>query len=192
MRIEEGMKDNTLVAGNRPMRNLKSILARLGLILAMVGAGCQTPAKPAPPRATTGPAVEQVVTPKNLTPEQQAAVDPCALRLQDICGAILTHYIVHRELPAKLEELKALADVGTDLKFTCPVSKLPYVYVPAGLQSMGRTKRIVLHDAEPSHDGNRWCVLMAPIRGGKAPYLEVILMPSNLFRTYLPISETQP
>jgi hypothetical protein len=185
------MKDYAMMQGDFSSRLARPLVVQSCLILLLM-AGCQPQAtRPSSVAATTGP-VERVAPPSKLTPEQQAAVDPCALRLQDICGAMLTNYIIHRSLPEKLDDLKTLADVGTDLKFTCPVSNLPYVYIPAGLQSMGRTKRIVLHDAEPSHDGNRWCVLMAPIRGGKAPYLEVILVPPNLFRTYLPVSETTP
>ena len=124
-----------------------------------------------------------------LTPEQQALVDPCAIQLHDISGAMLLYYVAHRELPQRLEELKPLADVGSELKFTCSSSGKPYVYVPNGLQSSGRNKRIILHDPEGSHDGNYWCVLMAPTKSGQAPYLEVVLMPPNLFRTYLLISE---
>ena len=165
-----------------PARRTMILLVIAGLV------GCQPapptparPAKPAPQAARPGA--------ENAAPEQAAITDPCAVRLQDICGTMLLYYAVHRELPEKLEELQSLADVGAPLQFKCPVSGLPYVYIPDGLQSLGRTKRIVLHDATSVHDGNRWCVLCAPIKGGKAPYLEVIMMPDVLFHTYLPISE---
>src|SRR5205823_6637241 len=115
-------------------------------------------------------------------------------RLQDIEGALIAYWAVHHDMPAKLVDLAPFADTGTELKFTCPVSNQPYVYVPVGLQSAGRTKRIVVHDATPAHDGNRLCILMAPLPHTKnwqspIPYFEVLPVPENLFRTYLPVSE---
>jgi hypothetical protein len=112
--------------------------------------------------------------------------------LQDIEGAMLLYYAVNRHLPEKLDELKEFADVGTELNFTCPVSGQPYVYAPGGLQSAGRNKRIIMHDATAAHDGKRWCILMAPIKPGQAPYMEVLQMTDAMFRTYLPISEQNP
>ena len=162
-------------------------ILNLGWILV----GCQTP--PAPkPSSVNPPSIDEPGNPvekRKLTPEQLAAVDPCAIRLQDITGAILQFYAVNRHLPEKLEEVRTFSDFGAELQFTCPVSHQPYLYIPNGLQSAGRNKRIMLHDATAAHDGNRWCVLMAPIQSGKAPYLEVLLLPENLFRTYLLISE---
>lgn len=161
------------------------------LTLAMILTGCQTP-KPQKSASGNPPMIDEPSAPvdtRKLTPAQLAVVDPCAIRLQDITGAILQFYVVNRHLPEKLEELRTVIDPGAELPVTCPVSHQPYVYTPNGLQSAGRNKRIVLNDAAASHDGNRWCVLMAPIQSGRAPYLEVVLMPEDLFRTYLLISE---
>ena len=162
-------------------------ILNLGWILV----GCQTP--PTAKRTSANPPfIDEPGNPvvkSKLTPEQLSAVDPCAIRLQDITGAMLQFYVVNRHLPEKLEGVRTFSDFGAELQFTCPVSRQPYIYIPNGLQSAGRNKRIMLHDATAAHDGNRWCVLMAPIQSGKAPYLEVVLMPENLFRTYLPISE---
>lgn len=161
------------------------------LNLALLSTGCQPAVQPktgaANPPMIDEP-TERAET-KKLTPAQLAVVDPCAIRLQDITGAMLQFYALNRQLPDKLDDLRTIADVGTELQFTCPVSHQPYAYVPNGLQSAGRNKRILLHDSAASHDGNRWCVLMAPIQNGKAPYLEVVLLPDNLFHTYLLISE---
>jgi len=161
------------------------------LTLTMILTGCQSQT---PPKSASGnpPMIDEPNPPvdaRKLTPAQLAVVDPCAIRLQDLTGAMLQFFVVNRHLPERLEELRTVIDPGADLPVTCPVSHQPYVYVANGLQSAGRNKRIMLHDAAASHDGNRWCVLMAPIQSGKAPYLEVVLMPDNLFRTYLPISE---
>jgi hypothetical protein len=170
---------------NAYLRTIRFIAAFCILHVAICSVGCQS----SPPAANTPPNVTKPAHVEKLTPEEQAVVDPCAIQLQDISGAMLLYYRDHGDLPEKLEELRSAALPGTELKFTCPASGKPYVYVRTGLQSAGRNKRIVLHDAEGSHDGNYWVVLMAPPKPGQAPFLETVLMPPNLFRTYLLISE---
>lgn len=171
------------------LRTIRFTAAFCILHVAISSAGCQSSPPPQANAANPSEKLSKPAPPQKLTPEQLAVVDPCAIQLQDISGAMLLYYRDHGDLPEQLDELKSAALPGTELKFTCPVSGKPYVYVRNGLQSAGRNKRIILHDAEGSHDGNYWVVLMAPPKPGQAPFLETVLMPPNLFRTYLLISE---
>lgn len=127
-----------------------------------------------------------------LTPDAIKATDLCAERLQDVEGALLDYYALNHHLPERLDELKSLAGFGTELNFTCPVSKKPYVYTPAGLEAAGRAKRIIVHDAEPVHDGKRWCIMMPPVKPGQQPFMEVLLIEEKDFRAYMPISRINP
>jgi hypothetical protein len=179
--------------GDIPLRRLLAFC----VLPALVSAGCHraptstTVVEGYDPRSPGGLNEPKPSPPSNekLTPEQLAAADPCAARLHDLTEAMLMYYVVHRALPDKLQDLQSVADVGVQLQFTCPVGGQPYVYVPAGLQSLGREARIILHDADYSHRGCRWCVVAMPFKPGKAPYMEVILLKPEVFRTYLPISE---
>ena len=84
------------------------------------------------------------------------AMDPCGDRMQDLCGALLSYYLVKHQGPSKLEDLQQFADIGDNLKFTCPVSGKPYVYVAEGLEATGQDIRIYIYDPTPIHHGNRW------------------------------------
>jgi hypothetical protein len=151
--------------------------------------GCQStppPAKGGGGTSTAAPA------PQTLTDAQRAATDPCALRMTDVEEAMINFYAINRRLPEQLDELKSYALSGAQLNFTCPVSGRAYVYVPGGLQSAGRPKRILLHDATAAHEGKRWCILLAPLKPGQAAFMEVLPVDDKDFHTYLPISEQSP
>ena len=114
-------------------------------------AGMKRPDGPGP-----NPAAEQFVD------------DPCGDQMHDIVGALVMYHNLYHHLPEKLEEVQA-ALPGIALKFTCPTSGKPYVYVPAGLETdaisdqrylqtpggiindAGPKKRIILYDPEASH-----------------------------------------
>jgi len=113
--------------------------------------------------------------------------DPCAGRLHNLCGPLLEYYALHHQLPARLEDLQSVADEGTKLDFTCPVSGLEYVYVPDGLEAVGHTKRIIAYDAQPVHNGKRWCLFWQPPRPGGALSAEVLLLSQGIFQTYQPV-----
>jgi hypothetical protein len=147
--------------------------------------GCQ----PAPPPPNKSGAPVRPAPPQNLTDAQRAATDPCALRMTDVEEAMMNYYATNRRLPEKLDELKSYALLGAQLNFTCPVSGRPYVYVPDGLQSAGRPKRILLHDATAAHEGKRWCIFLAPLKPGQAAFMEVLPVEDKDFHTYLPMSE---
>ncbi|HEY8669150.1 MAG TPA: hypothetical protein VIL86_21045 [Tepidisphaeraceae bacterium] len=158
----------------------------LGLLLLACPA-CQAPrAKTSHP--TPAPAATQA---NRVDPSQVVRDDPCATRLHDISGLLLMYYAYNKQLPKQLTDLRPLADADTPptpLRLECPVSKMAYVYVPAGLQAEGRSKRIIVHDPAPSHDGKRWCIFLTPPTahggGGAAPSLEVLAIPEPLFQAY--------
>jgi hypothetical protein len=117
--------------------------------------------------------------------------DPCATRLHELSGLLLTYYAINKHLPDRLDELAPLLDVdvdsATDLDTTCPASGQPYVYVPSGLQSSsGGERYLVLYDAVPAHGGLRWGIFVAPPHGGQPPATWVILMSEDVFRGYVP------
>ena len=94
---------------------------------------------------------------------------------------------LHKQMPARLEDLIPLADADVDLKLTAP-SGQPYLYVPDGLLAPGATHRIVVADPAPSRAGSRWCIQMPPQPiGGRAPAsMEVVAVPEAAFKRYVP------
>ncbi len=119
------------------------------LIVAAVTAGCPTSAPPSPVRPARG----------------GGDLDACAQRLHNISGALLLHYAAHRTLPPDADALAA-SDTVPLPPLVCPASNRPYHYDPAGLTIPGLTGRLVLYDAEASHDGMRWGILVGPPAGG--------------------------
>jgi len=149
--------------------------------------GCQ-PAKPPPPRedplAGLGGGLDTSV--QTMSPETAVRSAPCAARLQNIGGTLLLYYATHQQMPTRLDDLKPLADMDEPLELSCPVSKKAYLYSPTGLAAVGKDKRIVVYDPEPSHEGRRWCLFMIPAKPGQALAVEVLEVPEGLFRTFLP------
>ncbi|CAN5619174.1 hypothetical protein BH10PLA1_BH10PLA1_13220 [soil metagenome] len=166
---------------------MKRMIARPILCVALLTliAGCVTTTTSPPPLVTKQPAV-----PGSYSPEQAIASDPCAARLHEISGAILSYYAIERHLPATLADAKSvydgLGDSPQPLDLNCPVQHQPYVYVPQGLATPGNDKRIILHDPAPNADGQRWCAFMALGAGGGASQsVEVLLVPEAIFRGYV-------
>lgn len=123
---------------------------------------------------------------KPVSVDEAVASDPCALRLHDISGALLMYYMLHREMPAKLDDLRSVQDIDQNLQFTCPASGLPYGYSPQGLSAPGRKKLILVHDSTPSHRGIRWCILAPSVKPGEAVSLEVLPLTEPVFLSYQP------
>jgi hypothetical protein len=113
--------------------------------------------------------------------------DVSAGRLHDIEGMLLMYCALHKRMPARLEDLRPLADADTDLQLTAP-SGQPYLYVPYGLVAKGATLRIVVADPAPSAKGSRWCILVPPVPiSSNAPAsMEVVAVPEVAFRQYVP------
>ncbi len=153
----------------------------IGIGFSIALAGCTTTIV-----SNNRPAVASEDGPR--TVDHAVASDPCAAHLHDISGAMLLYYAVNRELPKSLDDLKSMADFDAPLDLNCPTSKETYTYVPGGLETPGKSKFIILHDASPAHGGGRWCILMEPAKGRAAPSMEVLLIPEPIFRGYLPIA----
>jgi len=132
-------------------------LAMLGLLLA----GCQ------PQPAATRPASSRGETSHVIEPPQADAraeavapisnTDACASRLHDLCEPLLLYYATRHEIPARLEDLRQVAGFS-ELDLRCPVSRLPYVYNPVGIQTGDDQPRLMIYDAAPSHSGMRWAI----------------------------------
>jgi len=107
--------------------------------------------------------------------------DPCAMRMHDISGALLFYYATHHELPKSVGELRHLGGFE-DVEYVCPVSGLPYVYVPAGLPAPNEPgAKIILYDAAPSHQGMRWAITILEPQGSGPLVTKVIAVPESYF-----------
>lgn len=161
----------------------------MAMLVLIVAEGCrststvQTRATP----QTISLSASDLTAGQTLTPEEAVNSDPCAIRLHDIAGDLLLYYAVNKRLPERLEDLHSLGADETESNFTCPLTHQPYVYVPSGLIGPGESKRIIVYDALPAHNGKRWCILM-PIhdKPGAAQSVEVLAVPEATFDTYLP------
>jgi hypothetical protein len=110
--------------------------------------------------------------------------DPCAGRLHQICGPLLLYYATNRRLPDSLDELFQVP--GFQLQndeFTCPVTRLPYIYDPRGIPAPASAGgRIILADATPAHSHLRWAVsIIEPKEPGGALITKVIAVPESYF-----------
>jgi hypothetical protein len=162
----------------------------VALIFIAAFGGCQSEPAPRPRAEVSRSQKVSIVSPGAQSPiaakEVDALVtaDPCGVRVSAIAGKLLMYYAIHRRLPAELQELGELADPDEAMEFTCPTSGLPYVYVPSGMRFAGKDERLVLHDAEPSHDGSRWGVLAAPPKGARPATTWAVRLPEDVFQAY--------
>ena len=150
-------------AGRR--RGALALCVGVGLACGGVAGGCTTETKRERPDQVT---------------------DPCATRLHDLSGLLLLYYAVNKKLPERLEELQPFADADLEFHAECPVSGVPYVYVPAAVPPAGSQRFLVLYDAVPAHGGLRWGVFIAPPLNDQPPATWVILMSETVFRNYVP------
>ena len=175
------------------------IVAATVLLAGLLPGGCVTETrteqggvvKVEAPRERRQQTPRQTVRPRDPSapPLPNDATDPCALRLHDISGLLLTYYAVHKQLPERMDELAAFADAEVQFKPECPESGRPYVFAPQGLQtSAGGDRYLIIYDAVPAHGGLRWGVFVAPPKGGQPPATWVILMSEEVFRGYVPAS----
>ncbi|HUT59794.1 MAG TPA: hypothetical protein VNA25_18255 [Phycisphaerae bacterium] len=111
-------------------------------------------------------------------------IDPCADRLHDLCGRLLLHHSLHGQFPQSLNQLEKTG-VGDAAPLTCPVSGRPYVYRPSGLRIPNQPGLLIVHDAEASHSGMRWGILMDEPGSGRPPTLRVILLSEQAFSAAL-------
>lgn len=122
--------------------------------------------------------VTETVKPTRSTtrPVQLTGIDACGLNMHDLSSYLLEYYAIHHDLPETLEELRPLVDIDKELPLACPASGKPYLYYRDGLVASGEQRRLLIVDAEPSHDGKRWAIVTIP-REGKTPLgLWVVLL----------------
>jgi hypothetical protein len=175
------------------------LLAALALVLGPLLGGCVTETKTLPQQAGTvtkkphGKAQAGKQRPTKTSSRgggrsgerPNELEDPCATRLHELSGLLLTYYAVNKHLPDRLDELAPLIDADATFETTCPASGQPYVYVPSGLQSSsGGERYLILYDAVAAHGGLRWGIFVAPPHGGQPPATWVILMSDDVFRGY--------
>ena len=111
------------------------------------------------------------------------ATDACAERLHALCGPLLYYYAVNRRLPERLDELRDLAGLDPAAEFSCPVSGQPYIYNPHGLPRGEKPGFLILYDAQPSHSGLRWAVMVEPPKNPSEPLVpKVVAEPEILFQ----------
>jgi hypothetical protein len=164
----------------------------LAITVLAVAAGCQ-PSNSGPTATArthdVNQGLAQPVDTGGPPPDADTALDadPCTVRLSNITFALTQYLAVNKQLPTRLDELATYTDANQPLVLTCPLSGLPYVYVPGGLLAPGKTKKIIIYDASAAHRGSRWCIFMAPSRPGGAQSFEVLRVPEAVFRTYTPV-----
>jgi hypothetical protein len=106
-----------------------------------------------------------------------------------LCGPLLYHYALNRRLPETLDQLAAMAGPDPAVGIDCPVSGRRYVYVPNGFPLGDQPGLVVLHDAEPTHSGFRWAVVVEEPkgRGPQQPLItRVVAVPEPLFLRHAP------
>ena len=124
------------------------------------------------PQAQQGDSRAEAVAPISNT-------DACATRLHDLCEPLLLYYATRHEIPARLEDLRQMPGF-TELDLRCPVSRLPYVYNPVGIQTGDDQPRLVIYDAAPSHSGMRWAIaIVEPKDPANALVAKVVAVPEG-------------
>ena len=113
--------------------------------------------------------------------------DECSTRMQDIEG-VLAVYCANNQnrLPDSLDQLKEVPGLGPSVNLTCPATGKPYEYSQAGLFLANESRRIIVWEPSPSHQGSRLCLLVPRLERGSAVTMEVKLIPEVLFKKAVP------
>lgn len=108
--------------------------------------------------------------------------DPCAMRLHDICGAMLFYYFNHYELPQSLADLEPISEDQPLPPMICPVTQVPYIYNLDGIYLPERNSWIILYDPAPAHSRMRWAVtVQQPPDETEMLVTKVIGLPERFF-----------
>ena len=159
------------------MMTTRSFIAA-ALLGAAALAGCGAPSKqpassPRSAAAATQPAPAQT--------GRLTVNDPCPTLLHDLCGPMLLYLTSNYRLPERLDELRQMPGAERIGEFTCPTSKRPYVYNPAGVIGANVSQRAVVYDAAPTHGGYRWAIVVKEATPN-APFIaEVVAWPESRF-----------
>ncbi|WP_428937154.1 hypothetical protein [Fontivita pretiosa] len=168
-------------AETKTQHALEGMARRIGLIslavamLAAMAGGCAGRGASGSMPTTRPGSPQQTVAPITNT-------DPCAMRLHDLCGALLLYFATNRQLPARLEQLQQVPgfeQVTGELR--CPVSGLPYVYNPAGWLLPEKQQRVIIYDRTPAHDGMRWAITIEEPKEDQPLITKVIALPESRF-----------
>lgn len=132
-----------------------------GLVGVLLLVGCSAPAgrqaspttRSANAASTTQPAAAQRA-------DRLTVNDPCPSRLHDLAGPLLVYLTTHYRLPERLDELRQMPGGERLGDFACPTSGRPYLYNPAGVVGANVSRRAVIYDAAPTHDGYRWAIVI--------------------------------
>jgi len=158
------------------MRSRSSVAFWSGfVVLAFWIGGCASPNSRQQPQTAIDPA-------KSV--ELNSYLDPCAGRLQTIAGALLDYYVLYHHWPASLQELRPIGN--EPLELTCPVSRQAYIYNRLGMVRPGDSRKLLVYDATPVHQGTRWGIALDRDLTGGNPVPDVISIPETQFRTYRP------
>ncbi|HMO25319.1 MAG TPA: hypothetical protein PKB10_03550 [Tepidisphaeraceae bacterium] len=114
-------------------------------------------------------------------PPQLRPDDPCAMRLQDLCGAQLLYYLMNDALPEALEDLPLSPGMSEGIELRCPASGAPYIYNPEGIYLPERNARVIVYDGVPTHLGLRWAIQIDEPEIGRPLVAKVIALPERFF-----------
>jgi hypothetical protein len=174
-----------------PRKHGQTSLPMPPLFLAIVGLlliGCQPQqraTRTAPsPSSSSGQTIEPPQTQPDARADAVAPIsntDACASRLHDLCEPLLLYYATRHEIPPRLEDLRQMPGFS-ELDLRCPVSRLPYIYNPVGIQTGDDQPRLVIYDAAPSHSGMRWAIaIVEPKDPANALVAKVVAVPERRF-----------
>ena len=107
--------------------------------------------------------------------------DPCAMRMHDLCGALLMYYFTHSRLPERLEELATIPGAEEPLSFVCPSTNTPYIYTLDGITIPERRTSIIVFDPSPAHAGLRWAISIEEPQVGQPLVTKVLALPESFF-----------
>lgn len=140
-------------------------------------AGCTPTRQGAADSAAAPPA-----RPSQVPPSNAANLDPCAVRLHDVAGALLLYYFTNRRLPETLDEINTFPGAEEQIPLTCPASGQPYVYSPDGILLAEQRARVIIYDPTPAHyGGHRWAIRMEEPGDNQPMVTRVIALPESFF-----------
>jgi hypothetical protein len=163
---------------------IKFVPQILMVLVPLLVTGCQTVSVSSTPVERTA----GVSLPANrpATDEESVASDPCAIRLDHVIEAMYQFYLLNKRLPDTLEQLKPFGDELNPIQLVCTATGQPYQYSFNALMSPGRSKRILVWDPTPAHQGRRYCILISYTQPNNGLALEVDAVPEADFKTYVP------
>jgi hypothetical protein len=167
---------------------IRVLLLSCGLICASGCAGVGSSKKLSKPSMIPGPTSRPAETSEprggGKSPSSSARLtinDPCPKRLHDLGGPLLLFYATNYRLPDSVEELQRVPGFESIGPYVCPVSGKPYVYNAQGIRGPSITSFAVLYDAEPTHSGYRWAIVVEEPSGNAALQAKVVAWAESRF-----------